>query len=243
MADQATVDQWLGEFLQRLRKTFGGRLVFVGHHGSWARGDATPDSDIDTMVVLDHIASSDLAAYRAVIDAMPDGGRDASGLLNSVAEMRALPRSGLTQCFYGCQVLHGAIDGIVERPTADDLLADILIMASDNLTSARHYLLFPHDLSAKVHGLRYRFKRCLYALQEWLLVRQGEFLARKDQLLEALTDEDDRAVVAVVRDWPQTEADRTARPRHYIELLERWSRGMLARVQECRPGSRDLVDS
>jgi hypothetical protein len=59
----------------------------------------------------------------------------------------------------------------------------------------------------------------------------------------ALTPFDDRAVVAVVRDWPQTEADRTARPLHYLELLERWSRGMLARVQECRPGSRDLVDS
>ncbi len=35
MLDQRTVDQWLGEFLARLKNIFGDRLVFVGHHGSW----------------------------------------------------------------------------------------------------------------------------------------------------------------------------------------------------------------
>jgi len=235
--DQAAVDLWLAEFLARLKETFGERLVFVAHHGSWARGEGTPDSDIDTMVVLDRVAPEDLAAYRAIVDAMPEGGRHASGLLNSVAEMRATPRSERLQYFYGRKVLHGGAEDILEPPTAEDLIEDIKIKASNNLLSARHYLLYPHDLADRVHNLHYPFKECFYALQAWMLAEQGVFYARKDDLLLHLTDADDRAVVAVARDWRQLEADRAAKPRHYVELLERWSRRMLERVGPAEGGT------
>jgi len=230
MTDQASVDSWLAEFVERLRVAFGERLLFVGHHGSWARGDATPDSDIDTMVILDDLAPQDLGAYRAVIDAMPDGGRLASGLLNSVAEMRARPRFGLLQYFHGCNVLHGGLDGIVEAPTARDLIEAVRSSAANNLLSARHYLLYPHDLRERVARLRYPFKECVFALQAWLLARQGRYYGRKDELLDALADADDREVLRVVRDWGQLGQDRQARPRYYVELLERWSRSMSERL-------------
>ncbi|UCH35999.1 MAG: nucleotidyltransferase domain-containing protein [Armatimonadota bacterium] len=230
MADQAAVDQWLADFAHRLRETFGDRLLFVGHHGSWARGEAATDSDIDTMVIVDRIGDDDLAAFRAVVTAMPEGGRSASGLFNSAAEVRARPPSELLQYFWGCRPLHGGMDGIVARPTGSQLLEDVRRKASDNLLNARHYLLYPHDLRQKVHGLRYPFKECFYALQEWLLAERGTFYARKEDLLDALADADDRAVVEVARDWPQSEADRNARPEHYVGLLERWSRRALERL-------------
>ena len=97
MFDQSCVDAWLAEFVDHLRKMFGARLVFVGHHGSWARGEAQAESDIDTLVVLDRIESEDLANYRSVIDRMPLGGQGASGLLCSVPEIQAQLRSELLQ--------------------------------------------------------------------------------------------------------------------------------------------------
>jgi predicted nucleotidyltransferase len=39
-----------------LRQLYGQRLRQVLLFGSWARGDATDDSDIDLMVVLDRVA-------------------------------------------------------------------------------------------------------------------------------------------------------------------------------------------
>ena len=36
MLDQRAVDQWLDRFVGKLKNTFGDRLLFVGHHGSWA---------------------------------------------------------------------------------------------------------------------------------------------------------------------------------------------------------------
>ena len=242
MLDQSCVNSWLAEFLDRLRKAFGSRLVFVGHHGSWARGEGVGDSDIDTIVVLDRVEPQDLLAYRCVIDSMPDGGQVASGVLNSVSEMRLLPPAGLLQCFHGCQVLHGSLNGIVECPGAADLVEDVRRKASDNMFTARHYLLYPHDLTQKVHVLQYPFKYCVYALQAWILAQTGQFTARKVDLLAALDDADDRLVIAVARDWQKTREDREARPRFYFELLERWGRKMLLRlgsvpVQDSAPGT------
>jgi len=55
MLTQADVDSWLEEFHQRLLDRFGDRLVFLAHHGSWARGEARPDSDIDAFVIVDRV--------------------------------------------------------------------------------------------------------------------------------------------------------------------------------------------
>lgn len=219
MLDQSSVNSWLAEFVDRLQKAFGHRLVFVGHHGSWARGEAVGESDIDAIVVLDQIEPQDLVAYRSVIDSMPDGGRAASGLVNSIPEMQARPPSELLQYFYGCQVLYGSMDGVVERPAAADLIEDARRKASTNQQHARHYLLYPHDLAHKVHALHYPFKECVYALQARMLAQTGQFVARKEDLLAALEHDDDRSVVAVARDWRETREDREARPREYVELL------------------------
>jgi len=216
---------------------FGTRLVCVLHHGSWARGEGTPEGDIDTMVVLDRIEAEDLEAYRGAVNAMPNAARWASGLLSSVSELRAEPRSALVQHFYGRKVLHGSLEGIVTEPSADDLVEDVRRKAAWHVKTARHHLLFSHDLREKVHRLRYPFKECFFGLQAWMLAKHSKFYGRKDDLLAALTEPDDRAVVEAVTDWREGEADREARPRYYIELLERWCRSMLGRVGECENAS------
>lgn len=231
MLKQSEVDQWLADFLKRLRKRFGERLLFVSLQGSWARGEAGTTSDIDTIVVLDLIDSQDLTAFREIIDAMPDAKRTASGLLFSVSEIQTWPRFKLIQLFYGCKTLHGTLTGIVEKPRSIDFMEDIRIKASSNLFQARHYLLYPHDRSKVVHKLYYPFKFCFYALQSWILLRDGKYIARKDELLDSLSDPDDREVIQVTRDWKQLGQEFEKRPMYYMELLERWSRNMLARLQ------------
>lgn len=234
MVDGRVVDQWLAQFVGRLRNIFGDRLVFVGHSGSWARGEGEPTSDIDSVVVLDRIDSKDLTEYRHIIAGMPDAKRLASGRLVSISEVRTLPPFELMEFFYGCKGLHGTLKGIVEKPTSIDLLEHVRIQGSQNLFDARHYLVYPHDLSKVVHRLYHNFKSCFYILQSWILLHDGRFLARKDELLGVLSDTDDQEVIQVGRDWRHLEQDREKRPLHYIELLERWSRKMLSRVQIYR---------
>jgi len=231
MLDQRAVDQWLGEFLTRLKNTFGDRLVFVGLHGSWARGEAKAESDIDITTVLDRVDPKNLRAFRNIIASMPNAKNLASGGLYSIVEKQAWPRFEGAQLFYEYKILYGTLDDIVKKPTPIDLLEDVRFKSSSNLFVARHYLLYPHDLMKIVHKLYYPFKCCFFGLQSWILLCEGRFVAPKDDLIDVLTDVDDREVVRVARDWRQSEKDREKRPLYYIELLERWSRKMLLRVQ------------
>jgi predicted nucleotidyltransferase len=48
----------LAEAKERLRATYGDRLRRVVLYGSYARGDATADSDVDLLVVLDRLAEN-----------------------------------------------------------------------------------------------------------------------------------------------------------------------------------------
>lgn len=65
MAGQATVrlpalvDETLRAYVSGLRRRFGQRLVSVRLFGSYARGDATGDSDVDCLVLLDRVDRSD----------------------------------------------------------------------------------------------------------------------------------------------------------------------------------------
>ncbi len=226
MLDQSQVDDWLEEFVSRLKDAFGERLRWVGHHGSWARGEPTEASDIDCMVLLDRLGDADLRTFKDIVYSMPDAATLASGSIMSIRELQLTPRIYMIQCFYGNKVLHGSLQGIVEPPDDCDLIDDIKYKADDNLHTARHCLLYPHDLPKAVLNLKYQFKRCYFALQSWFLLTRDVFICTKEEMLDIADDPDDAEVTHVARDWGKLTDDLTARPEYYIELLERWSRGM-----------------
>ena len=60
-------EDYLARLTARLTEAFGARLIYVGLQGSYLRGEAGPDSDIDAMVVLDRLTPADLDAYRRII--------------------------------------------------------------------------------------------------------------------------------------------------------------------------------
>jgi predicted nucleotidyltransferase len=55
----AAVDETLRTFVAGLRRQFGQRLVSIRLFGSYARGNATADSDVDCLVLLNHVDRTD----------------------------------------------------------------------------------------------------------------------------------------------------------------------------------------
>lgn len=62
--------EWLNRFAERVLQTFPGRTLFVGIQGSQGRGEATADSDIDVVVVLDKLSYEDLKKYETAISSL-----------------------------------------------------------------------------------------------------------------------------------------------------------------------------
>ena len=61
------IDNYLEKLILRCKEGFGGRLVYVGLQGSWLRGEASENSDIDVMIVLDGFSVEDMKTYRAIL--------------------------------------------------------------------------------------------------------------------------------------------------------------------------------
>ena len=55
------------EFSVRVRRAFGPRLARLVLFGSQARGEATEDSDIDILVVVDQLSSADARAIDEIV--------------------------------------------------------------------------------------------------------------------------------------------------------------------------------
>ena len=56
------MSSWKELFLKKLEDLFGGRIWFVGLQGSYGRGEATENSDIDMVVILDELTADDIKA-------------------------------------------------------------------------------------------------------------------------------------------------------------------------------------
>ena len=53
------IERYLFTLIERLTVCFGSRLLYIGLQGSYLRGEATEESDIDIMAVIDGLSVSD----------------------------------------------------------------------------------------------------------------------------------------------------------------------------------------
>ena len=58
------LDSNLNDLISNCRTAFGDRLLYVGLQGSYLRGEAHEDSDIDVMLILDQFSVQDMDRYQ-----------------------------------------------------------------------------------------------------------------------------------------------------------------------------------
>ena len=61
------LDSYLNALILSCRAAFGERLLYVGLQGSYLRGEAHENSDIDVMVILDRFSVRDMDRYREIL--------------------------------------------------------------------------------------------------------------------------------------------------------------------------------
>lgn len=110
---------WMEAFIRRMRQAFGDRLAFVGLQGSRARGEATPKSDIDVVVVLDRLEADDIGAYRAALEELPEREK-ICGFFSGRAELAAWERSDLFQFVHDTIPFYGDLSAITPPLSRED---------------------------------------------------------------------------------------------------------------------------
>ncbi len=176
------IEQWLNLALKILQERFGKRLLFVGLQGSYNRGEATPDSDIDLVVVLDELQFKDLKIYRSIIERLPYKEK-ACGFISGKKEIENWSKSDLFQFFYDTKPLVGKLEDIIQPPDVEDIKNSIKTSAETLYHSAVHS--FVHSVNY-TEDLQNLYKIVFFVLQAEYFVKIGDYIPTKRELLECL---------------------------------------------------------
>ncbi|HIS03065.1 MAG TPA: nucleotidyltransferase domain-containing protein [Candidatus Pullichristensenella avicola] len=172
---------WMETLKERMRAAFGERVLFIGLQGSRARGEATIDSDIDVVVVLDTLGADDIRLCRAVLGAMPEGDK-ICGFFSGRAELAAWERGDLFQFVRDTTAFYGDLADIVALPGREEARRAALSGACNIYHGCVHNLLFDRDAGI----LRELYKAAGFALRAKHFWRTGAYCSRSEELAAAL---------------------------------------------------------
>lgn len=210
---------WMEELAKKLSEQFGLRLLFLGLQGSYGRGEANENSDIDVAAVLDRVKLSDLDVYRAIVRQMPEGEK-ACGFLCGAAELKSWPKYDLCQLARDVRGFHGALEPLLPTMDRSDLADAAAIGASGLYHAAVHTYLYA-DRESWSGFLKEAHKGAFFTLRALHELRTGENVRAKRDLLPLL-DGDERAILA----YSLSPADEP--PEDVFARLLRWSAAAMA---------------
>ena len=175
----------MDSFVERLRENFGNRIYFVGLQGSYARGEATEKSDIDTVVILDELSAGDIQTYSEMLDKMEQ--RELiCGFLSGRAELLDWEASDLFQFYYDTKTIMGSLDELL--PLIDESAVDRAIKtgACNIYHGCVHNML--HEKDGEI--LRGLYKSASFVLQALCFKETGRYISRQRDMLMLLSPED-----------------------------------------------------
>ncbi len=220
------------EVVESLIGSLGDDLAAIYWHGSYARGEAKPDSDHDLIIVLKHADDDVLMRMAGVFR----GRQDWSTFVQAEEELRQYPRDGRLQFHFGLVPLYGGI----EAPpfTREDVVNEIRVFARDIRFECRYRLLHAEplysDMSAEFQRarnarmLRYAAKLAVLALKARELLEGREYPETREELRARLTDADEVAALDVLENWADLRAKYEEDRTPLALLLDRVARKLVS---------------
>ena len=106
------IQTWLQSYLQALNEYFPNRIWFVGLQGSYARGEANTESDIDIVAILDELTAADIQRYDTMLDTLPHRAL-ICGFLSGKEEIMNWEPADLFQFYYDTTPIIGSLDDLL----------------------------------------------------------------------------------------------------------------------------------
>ena len=186
------IESWSAELTEKLRGAYGDKLLFVGLQGSYGRKEATPDSDIDVVVILKDLAAADLDRYRALLAEMPNGAL-ACGFISGERELLSWMPSELFLLYFDTEPLYGSL-GFLCRLFGEGAAAEAVRSGACAIYHGccHNYL---YERSAGVLAALY--KSAFFVLRAKYFCENGLYVKKRAELAGLLAGDD----LAVLEAW------------------------------------------
>ena len=183
------ITAWMNGFLQKLNHTFGNRVWFVGLQGSFARGEATENSDIDMVVILDELSAMDIQNYNKMLNTLPH--RELiCGFLSGKNEIINWEPSDLFQFYYDTKPIKGNLDELLPLIDDEAVARAIKIGTCNIYHGCVHNMLI--DKNDDI--LRGLYKSASFVVQAIVFKQTGNYIKHQEKLL-TVANPDEQTII------------------------------------------------
>ena len=180
---------WLDTFLQALNQTFGERVWFVGLQGSYSRGEATENSDIDLVVILDQLSAADIQAYHTMLDTLSH--RELiCGFLSGREELLHWDSSDLFQFYHDTVPIQGSLNELLPRIDGAAVSRAIKMGVCNIYHGCVHNML--HEKSEDI--LAGLYKSASFVVQAICFMQTGTYIRKQQELLKTVSPEEQKII-------------------------------------------------
>ena len=186
------LDKYLADMIMNCRSAFGERLLYVGLQGSWLRGEAHENSDIDVMVILDRFSVRDMDTYRGILKEI--GSYEKScGFICGKDEMKRWNPLEVCQLRHTTKDLVGVLSDYLPPATREDEI-NYVNLSLGNLYHELCHRYIHEDREKNAAKLRSTCKGVFFLIQNMHFLESSHFILTKTGLKESVSSEDRRVL-------------------------------------------------
>ena len=216
------LQSYLDRLVSECRTAFGDRLLYVGLQGSYLRGEAHADSDIDIMLVLDRMSVDDMETYRDTLKRI--GYYEKScGFICGADELKRWNPLEVCQLSHTTKDIFGCLtDHLPNATRADEI--NYVKYSLGNLYHELCHRYIHADREKNRKRFRNSCKGIFFLLQNLHYLESGTFAVTKEEL-RSLVSEEDRIVLSITDLPEEYDFDRMFR------LVFDWIRNAFVRIE------------
>lgn len=212
------IDKWLKDYRQAIINSFGNRVLFIGLQGSYGRKEATNQSDIDVVLILDKVDMDDLILYRETVDKLTHR-EILCGFVSGKDEIALWSRSDLFQFYFDTIPIMGTLNDIISPVNEADAKQAVLIGACNLYHACSHNFLHAKD----VNSLQQLYKSAFFIMQAKYYCKTGVYVNSKSNMSKLICVED-KIILDVILN---TSIININDFKKYSEILFIWAKNLI----------------
>ena len=182
------IDSYINDFLNEAKSAYGERLLYVGLQGSYLRGEAHENSDIDIMVVIDGFCVKDMDTYKDIIEKIGNSEK-ACGFICGKDEITGWTPLETFQLLQTTKDLYGNLSELLPPSDRRDEITYVKTSLGNMYHEFCHRYIHA-DRTKSVQKFRGTCKAFFFLIQNLYYLESGKFIKTKKELKEAVSEED-----------------------------------------------------